>query len=338
MEKLFKIGEVSSICNISIKTLRYYEELGIIKPVEIDRFTGYRYYDAENIKNLKKVLLLKDLNFSLQQIKDFNNYSLIDKKLEIESQIKELEKKLKTISSLRIEKGEIVMKEFENDNKVIGKWQYEFSATTKENYLKGDCYFDKNAMLQELYFLPEGKGYWMFDGWTKGKLFLHRGPVYTYEICDDKLILNVTHDKTGEHALTLVYKKVDSKEHVVEDIARKDFVDYPFDMDEEVLGDWEVYDFVYEDDFKNYKPQKSARNLYIKKMTFQSDGVVWFEDKYGNRFDKNWTKEHILTEVTDEHYQITEDAGEKFLILEWKSSEYTFTGKLYVRYVMKKIK
>ena len=49
MEKLYRIGEVSKICEIPIKTLRFYEEEGLIKPVQVDMFTGYRYYDDENI-------------------------------------------------------------------------------------------------------------------------------------------------------------------------------------------------------------------------------------------------------------------------------------------------
>ena len=40
---MFKIGEFSKLVHISVTTLRYYDQVGLLKPVEIDRFTGYRY-------------------------------------------------------------------------------------------------------------------------------------------------------------------------------------------------------------------------------------------------------------------------------------------------------
>ena len=43
---MFKIGDFSKLSQVSIKTLRYYDEIGLLRPGEIDRFTGYRYYAA----------------------------------------------------------------------------------------------------------------------------------------------------------------------------------------------------------------------------------------------------------------------------------------------------
>jgi len=63
--RLIKIGDVAKLCNISIKTIRYYETLGLIKPAEVDKYTGYRYYDNENLERIYTILFLKDLNFSL---------------------------------------------------------------------------------------------------------------------------------------------------------------------------------------------------------------------------------------------------------------------------------
>ena len=51
-----------------MKTLRYYDEIGLLKPIEIDRFTGYRYYSASQLSRLNRILLLKDLGLSLDQI------------------------------------------------------------------------------------------------------------------------------------------------------------------------------------------------------------------------------------------------------------------------------
>ena len=43
---MIKIGDFSKLSLVSIKTLRYYDEMGLLKPINVDRFTGYRYYSA----------------------------------------------------------------------------------------------------------------------------------------------------------------------------------------------------------------------------------------------------------------------------------------------------
>src|SRR3974377_768634 len=65
---MFKIGDFSKLSQVSVKTLRYYDEIGLLKPCEIDRFTGYRYYTASQLSRLNRILLLKDLGLSLDQI------------------------------------------------------------------------------------------------------------------------------------------------------------------------------------------------------------------------------------------------------------------------------
>ena len=65
---MFKIGDFSRIAQVSVKALRHYGELGLFKPAWIDRYTGYRYYTAEQMPRLNRILALKDLGFSLEQI------------------------------------------------------------------------------------------------------------------------------------------------------------------------------------------------------------------------------------------------------------------------------
>jgi effector-binding domain-containing protein len=65
---MIKIGYFSRISQVPVKTLRYYDEMGLLKPVEVDRFTGYRYYSFDQLRQLNRILALKDLGFSLEQI------------------------------------------------------------------------------------------------------------------------------------------------------------------------------------------------------------------------------------------------------------------------------
>lgn len=65
---MFKIGEFSKLSQVPVKTLRYYDELGLLKPANVDRFTSYRYYSAHQLPRLNRILALKDLGLSLAQI------------------------------------------------------------------------------------------------------------------------------------------------------------------------------------------------------------------------------------------------------------------------------
>ena len=65
---MFRIGDFSKLSQVSVRALRYYEEVGLLKPVEVDRFTGYRYYAVDQLPRLNRILALKDLGFSLEQI------------------------------------------------------------------------------------------------------------------------------------------------------------------------------------------------------------------------------------------------------------------------------
>lgn len=65
---MFKIGEFSKLVQVPVPTLRYYDQLGLLKAVEVDRFTGYRYYSASQLPRLNRILALRGLGFSLEQI------------------------------------------------------------------------------------------------------------------------------------------------------------------------------------------------------------------------------------------------------------------------------
>lgn len=66
---LYSIGEISSAVNISKDTLRYYDEVGVLKPCMVDPDNGYRYYSEEQVAVIMKILEYKDYGFSLEQIK-----------------------------------------------------------------------------------------------------------------------------------------------------------------------------------------------------------------------------------------------------------------------------
>ena len=65
---MLRIGEFSRLAQVSADTLRYYDECGLLRPTHTDRANGYRYYAVGQLPRLNRILALKDLGFSLDQI------------------------------------------------------------------------------------------------------------------------------------------------------------------------------------------------------------------------------------------------------------------------------
>jgi DNA-binding transcriptional MerR regulator len=65
---ILKIGEFARVGQVSIATLRHYDQCGLLKPNELDADTGYRYYSLDQLARLNRILALKELDFPLEQI------------------------------------------------------------------------------------------------------------------------------------------------------------------------------------------------------------------------------------------------------------------------------
>lgn len=66
---MFRIGSFSQLTGVTVKTLRYYESVGLLQPAEVDRFTGYRSYTLDQMDRLNRIVALKDLGLTLDEIK-----------------------------------------------------------------------------------------------------------------------------------------------------------------------------------------------------------------------------------------------------------------------------
>lgn len=114
---MYKIGEFSKIVDIPVRTLRFYDQYGVLQPSEIDEFTNYRYYSEEDVIECELIKLLKSLDFTLEEIvlyKNNLNSEIIEKKK------KELHERMYLLS-LKCERLEILEEELINnkENKKI---------------------------------------------------------------------------------------------------------------------------------------------------------------------------------------------------------------------------
>ncbi|OGO13032.1 MAG: transcriptional regulator [Chloroflexi bacterium RBG_13_66_10] len=65
---MLKIGEFSKLTRVSVKALRHYDEIGLLRPIRVDPFTGYRFYGHDQLPRLNRILALRELGFALQQV------------------------------------------------------------------------------------------------------------------------------------------------------------------------------------------------------------------------------------------------------------------------------
>src|SRR5262249_57313014 len=70
---MFRIGEFSKIAQVPGSLLRYYDEIGLLRPAYADPTTGYRYYSARQLPRLHRILALKELGLTLDQITQLVN-------------------------------------------------------------------------------------------------------------------------------------------------------------------------------------------------------------------------------------------------------------------------
>ena len=93
------VNEVSKLTGVSIRTLQYYDKIGLLRPTEYTE-SGYRLYDDAALEKMQQILLFRELEFPLKDIKDIINRSDFDKKKALGQQIKLLELKKEHIENL----------------------------------------------------------------------------------------------------------------------------------------------------------------------------------------------------------------------------------------------
>ena len=114
-----QIKKFAELTGVSVRTLHYYDEIGLLKPSIVDRFTGYRYYDESSVLRMQEILFYRELDFSLKSIAEILSSPNYDREKALKEQ-----KKLLTLKKERLErlilsidnavKGENVMSAFDN--------------------------------------------------------------------------------------------------------------------------------------------------------------------------------------------------------------------------------
>lgn len=239
---------------------------------------------------------------------------------------------------------------FVDDPEVCGKWEMIDIVPTREHFLYGKPKCGHRAWLDKIYFIDGGQSYWSVAGWTKGLL-------YTFGVDPQWTLKNkYTIENDGEHKLLFlemkhwrdggglgegvpeiwVYEKKDDR-HIAsrDEIRLCDNVDYPFIIDKGVLGVWKSRDFVINrEDFDSNKQNWPVDDLFVDEIEFKPDGCfISTTKRHTSRI--RWTKGLTLNKTlkTACAYEIKVIDGKEYLIMEWKSGDYSFGGGRIYWYV-----
>lgn len=251
--------------------------------------------------------------------------------------------------------------DFENDERVIGRWELVDVLPDREQFLPGHPKTQPSSQdIRELYFLPEGERYWCF-GWTKGYLLASYGyplqqsrNAYTLEEIDGETYMFIemrfeTYLLYGGQPECWVLRQTDRRRYTRQDIRRKDPIPQGPADDQRVVGTWQVCDLVRRpEDFipgrpnpafpydalfwrtAQFLPEGEMRNTFrnIKDMKPHTDGPeVW-----------RWTTGNVICNPvsTASMYRFQEHQRVEYLLIQWKSGDYTYGGEEPYWYVFRR--
>jgi len=95
----YQVNDLANLAGISIRTLRYYDQIGLLKPTSRSG-AGYRIYDESDLEKLQQILFWRELGFSLEQIRQLVNQPGFDRRQALATQIKLLEERARHFQRL----------------------------------------------------------------------------------------------------------------------------------------------------------------------------------------------------------------------------------------------
>lgn len=366
---MLKIGELAKVCNVSVETLRYYDRMGVLCADFVDEASGYRYYVPEKVTVFHTVEQLKKLDFSLAEIKRFLNVNRAeqcrmyqDKKREMQDSIQKKREQMEQIDLLckNPQAGiiplndQILNVKFEDDPNVIGRWEYVGNADPSEDFSGTEKLKKLDVLQSELFFLPGGGHVWMYF-WTKGILYcmLHEFNVIVpnhYRIFryNGETYMKInwmvgSFFQTMSNDNVRIYRLTDKRAYSERETYRyRDNVDLPYKADDRVIGEWETVDVINAlSDFSSDPSKWVKRSFWISELKFFGRGICYKTfNSGGTKTDRGfkYTAGMLLDDRHDqaEHYRICTENDTDFLIMEHKSADYSYTGKVLCYYVFRR--
>ena len=143
-----QIKEFAEITGVSVRTLHYYDEIGLLEPSYVDVQNGYRFYNEASLERMHEILFYRELDFPLKSIAEILASPNYDKRKALAEQKRLLTLKKDRLERLiaaleQAEKGEITMSAFDNSEYETARQQYEDEA--KRRWGGTDAYKESQA-------------------------------------------------------------------------------------------------------------------------------------------------------------------------------------------------
>ena len=261
---MLKIGEFSKIFNVTIKTIRFYEKKELLKPYYIDKYSGYRYYNEENIKQMNKILYLKKLGFSLDEIKSYDKKAVTTKIEEYQEKIIQYTSNINILKDInqnneRREKKKLKFNGYyKKDYRIIGFWKTIDILKKDQKFKFRDMHRKKNFEIEGIVVSPIGNEI-MVSYANNKSILVKYAKNFIFDIADKKFISNYEYKKVnGKEYLFVKWKE--QNYYVLEKRGGVDFMEEMFENEEK------IYDIL----------SKEGNGLTLGK------NIILPEDKRGN--------------------------------------------------------
>ena len=352
MKNFLTIGQLCKIFKITPRAVRFYEEIGLIVPASANSETNYRYYSKENVSHLKKILYLKELGLSLEEIKLYFSHSNKDKaellkfrKEQYEILTKLIDKllndkdySLEKIDVLNLTGSNVQKKEIK---KLQGVWKLSGIYSGIKNAKKQQNPLNKFSPYQFLAFDKNGQSPWFYYANDKKIVFntFYKPISEIYQIYENKLFIKINNPSQHNFCLVNEDERLTESHILVFTKFSDNYEDYKqflfldendnISTNETVLGTWELVGHNSSFTAKNFSKDKNSESV----LFINSCGIAkYFEDSKLTQFAvcSNCLYNKDLSTMCK--FKIEND----YLILEYKTRVYTFTGKLKNYLVFKK--
>lgn len=198
---IFKIGEFSKLSQISIRMLRYYDEVEILKPAEIDRYTGYRLYSTDQLIQANKIMFLRDVGFGSKEIASIvENWDdelikkqLDQKRLEI---VTVIEKEKAKLAKIDLAKRDIAAEKMKIHYSVAMKSVPSYQVLSLRRVIPN--YYGEGMLWKEMAAFVEGRGITIGEG----TISIYHDIEYKEEDVDVELCVPVQHVGENENGFT----------------------------------------------------------------------------------------------------------------------------------------
>ena len=260
---MLKIGEFSKIFNVTIKTIRFYEKKELLKPYYIDKYSGYRYYNEENIKQMNKILYLKKLGFSLDEIKTYDKKAVTTKIEEYQEKIIQYTSNINILKDIN-QNGERRGKKkikfngyYKKDYRIVGFWKTIDMLKKGQQFKFRNIHEKKNFEIEGIVVSPIGNE--VMVSYVNKSILVKYTKNFLFDIAEKNVISNYEYKKVnGKEYLFLEWKEQDY--YVLEKRGGVDFMEEMFENEEK------IYDIL----------SKDGKGLTLGK------NIILPEDKRGN--------------------------------------------------------